>query len=105
MHIGNSNDHVNYAFNGSDLAKVNQEKDLGVIVSNDLKSEKHISEAVKTAKKLTGWIGRAFEYKSEKKLYSRFLTLLYVPTWSTACSFSRLTAVKTLTSRRECREE
>ncbi len=62
-HIGNSNDHVNYTLNGFDLSKVNQEKDLGIIISRSLKPEKHISKVVKTANKLTGFIGRAFEYK------------------------------------------
>ncbi len=71
MHIGNSNDHVNYTLNGSDLVKVNQEKYLGIIINNDNKPEKHISEAVKTANKLIGFIGRAFKYKSQKS-YSRF---------------------------------
>ncbi len=66
MHIGNSNDHVNYTLNWSDLAKENQEKDLRIIISNDLKPEMHISEAVKIANKLTGSVGRAFEYKLEK---------------------------------------
>ncbi len=66
MHIGNSNDYVNYTLNGSDLTKVNQEKDLEIIISNDLKPEKHISEAVKAVNKLTGFIRRVFEYKSEK---------------------------------------
>ncbi len=61
MHIGNCNDHVNYTFNGFSLAKVNQEKDLWIIISNDLEPEKPISEVVKTANKLTGFIGRAFE--------------------------------------------
>ncbi len=74
MHIGNSSDHVNYTLNGSDLAYVNQEKNLRIIIRNDLRPENHIFEVVKTANKLTGFIGRAFEYKPEKS-YSRFLTL------------------------------
>ncbi len=103
MYIGNSDDYVYYALNGSHLAKVNQEKDLKIIISNNLKPEKHISETVKIANKLTGFIGRAFAYKSEKeKAYLRFLTLLSVPTWSTACSSGRLTIVKTLKRWREC---
>ncbi len=67
MYKGNSNDHVNYTWNGSAFAKVNQEKDLWIIISNDLKPKKHISEVVNTANKLTGFIGRAFEYNAEKK--------------------------------------
>ncbi len=65
MHIGNSNYHVNYTLSGSDLAKVSQEKDLWIIISNDVKLKKYISEVVKTAKKLTSFMGRAFEHKSE----------------------------------------
>ncbi len=75
-HIGSSNDHVNYTLNGPDLARVNQEKGLGIIISNDLKSEKHISEVVKTANKLTGFIGRAFEYKSGKVIPTLFNALV-----------------------------
>ncbi len=66
MHIGNNIDHINYTLNGSALAKVNQEKDLRIIISNDLKLEKYISEVLKTVYKLTGFIGRAFEYRSKK---------------------------------------
>ncbi len=65
MHIGNINDHVNYTLRGSDFSKIKQEKDLVIIIRNDLKPKKHISKVVKTAKKLTDLIGRAFEYKSE----------------------------------------
>ena len=52
--------------NGSELSKVNHEKDLEVTISNDLKPDKHCSDAIKTANKLVGFIGRTFEYKSEK---------------------------------------
>lgn len=76
MHIGNSNDQANYILNGSNLTKVNQEKDLGITISSDLKPEKHISEVVKTANKLTGFIGRAFDYKSEKVILTLFNSLV-----------------------------
>ena len=52
--------------NGSKLSKVNHEKDLGVTISNDLKPDKHCSDVVTTDSKLVGFIGRTFEYKSEK---------------------------------------
>ncbi len=76
MHIGNSNDHVNYSLDGSDFAKVNQEKSLGIIISNDLKPENHIFEVVKTANKVTGFTGRAFEYKSEKVILTLYNALV-----------------------------
>ncbi len=85
MHTGSSNDHVNYTLNESDLAKVNQEKDLVIIISNDLKPEKkHIFEVVKTANKISGIIGRTFEYKSEDmffKAHVRPLLEYYVQIW------------------------
>ncbi len=102
---GNSNDHVNYTWNGSDFAKVNQEKDLWIIISNDLKPEKHISEVVNTANKLTGFIGRAFESNAEKKVIIMCFSSLVRPRFELYAVFCRLTAVKTLKSWRECREE
>ena len=58
LHIGSNNNQAMYSLNGSDLCKVNHEKDLGIIISNDLKPGKHVSEVVKTANKITGFIGR-----------------------------------------------
>ena len=52
LHIGNRNVHANYTMNGIQLAKVEQEKDLGVIISNDLKPRKQCSEFFKTANKV-----------------------------------------------------
>ena len=66
LHIGNGNQFTKYTMNGSELSKVNHEKDLGVTISNDLKPDKHCSDVVKEANKLVGFIGRNFEYKSEK---------------------------------------
>ncbi len=37
MHIGISNDNVKYFMNGVELSVTNTEKDLGVMISNDLK--------------------------------------------------------------------
>ena len=46
--------------NDSELSKVNHEKDLGIAISNDLKSDKHFSDIVK--KKGNFWV--KFETKS-----------------------------------------
>ena len=53
LHIGNNNQFTNYKMNGSELFKVNQDKDLVIIISNDLKPDKHCSDVVKNANKLT----------------------------------------------------
>ena len=76
LHIGSSNDRSNYSMNGTELLKVNEEKDLGVTTSNDLKPGKHCSEVVKTANKLIGFIGRTFEFKSDKVVLTLFNALV-----------------------------
>ena len=62
--------------NGFELSKVNHEKNLGIIISNDLKPDKHCSDVVKRANKLVGFIGRAFEYKSEKVILTLYYALV-----------------------------
>ncbi len=47
----------------------NTEKDLGVMISVDLKLTYQCSKVVETANKLVGLIGRTLEHKSEKKLF------------------------------------
>ena len=74
--LRSNNDHTNYSLNGSELCKANHEKDLGIIICNDLKPGKHFSEIVKTANKITGFIGRAFDYKSEKVILTLYNALV-----------------------------
>ena len=62
--------------NGSELSKINHEKNLGVTISNALKPGKHCSDVVKKAKKLVGFIGRIFEYKSEKVILTLYNALV-----------------------------
>ena len=73
LHIGSNNNMQQYSMNGQQLSAVKKEKDLGVLVTDDLKPSQHCSQVVKTANKLVGFIGRVFENKSEKvilKLYN-----------------------------------
>ena len=76
LHIGSHNDHVQYSMNGQQLSAVNKEKDLGVIISSDLKPSQHCTEVVKTANKLVGFIGRVFENKSEKVILTLYNSLV-----------------------------
>ncbi len=66
MHIGIHNDNVKYLMNEVELSVTNTETDLGLMISDDLKSCNQCSKVVKTANKLVGFIGRTFEHKSEK---------------------------------------
>ncbi len=62
MHIGINNDKVEYLMNGVELSVTNTEKDLGVIISNDMKPSNQCSKVVKTANRLVGFIDRTFEH-------------------------------------------
>ena len=60
MHMGYNNRYFDYLMSGSKLESVNEEKDLGVIVSDDLKWEKHWSAAVRKANRILGTIKQKF---------------------------------------------
>ena len=76
LHIGNRNVQANYTMNGKQLAKVEQEKDLGVVISSDLKPSKQCSEVVITANKLIGFIGRSFEFRTEEIILNLYNSLV-----------------------------
>ena len=80
--------------NGKQLAKVEQEKDLGVVISSDLKPSKQCSEVVKTANKLIGFIGRSFEFRTEEIILNLYNALVR-PIWSIANSAGPLITKKT----------
>ena len=60
MHVGNLNPDENFRYTlmGSDLETVDEEKDIGVIIDNDLSFEKHIYEKVKKATAMFATIRR-----------------------------------------------
>ena len=72
MHLGHNNPMAEYAIQGETLEAVQEEKDLGVVVSCDLKSAKQCAEAVKKANRTLGTIKRCFKHKTVdiiKQLY------------------------------------
>ena len=76
LHIGNSNPQVNYTMENVSIKSVQKEKDLGVIISSDLKQSNQCAEVVKTANKLVGFIGRSFTFKSEKIILTLYNSLV-----------------------------
>ena len=65
-----------YTIGGFILEHVDQEKDLGVIIDNDLTFEEHISSKIKKANSMVGLIKRSFTYLSPdmfRKLYITFV--------------------------------
>ena len=78
MHFGKSNSKSNYTIGNSTLQVVTYEKDLGVIVQDDLKVSMQCSEVVKKANKILGMIKRTFTSRS-KEIILRLYKFLVRP--------------------------
>ena len=77
MHYGPNNQKCEYflgsALNSHKLAESSQERDLGVVFSNNLSNSAHIGVATKKANQVLGLIKRSFKYRDKntiKKLYT-----------------------------------
>ena len=64
--IGGGNLNELYNMKGRPLEAVHEERDLGIMITKDLKCSKQCLNAVKAASKILGMIKRTFTYKSEK---------------------------------------
>ena len=60
MHFGRGNPHLVYTMNGCTLEVTTQERDLGVIIDNELKFHVHTAAAVKKANQVLGIIKRSY---------------------------------------------
>ena len=93
LHIGHSNKNFNYEMQGEWLESVEYEKDLGVIVSNNLKGSKHCLEARNKAYRMLGIINRNVSNKSKNvicKLYNSYVRPI-IEYCSTVLRFGLLT--------------
>ena len=76
MHIGRSNPEYKYLMNSHVLQEVKQEKDLGIMITSDLKSFCQVTEAYKKANRALGMISRSIQYKSKSILLCLYKTLV-----------------------------
>ena len=76
LHIGHNNSNKLYYINGTEIANVQEEKDLGVIISKDLKPKKHIAKMVKKANRQLGMISRAITNKNKTNIMNLYKTLV-----------------------------
>lgn len=76
MHIGYNNQMANYTLNGHQIEATDAEKDLGVIISKDLKFTKQCVEVEKKAQKLLGYISRQFRYREKKVVLTLYNALV-----------------------------
>ena len=76
MHVGHNNPGYTYKMNNVELASVDQEKDIGVIMHKSLKPSKQCSEAARKAAGILRQISKSFHYRDRKtflKLYTTYV--------------------------------
>ena len=76
MYVRYDNKKAEYDMNDVKLECVSDEKDLGVIISEDLKWEKQCSEAVRKANRMMGMIKRNFVDRSKEMITPLYKSLL-----------------------------
>ena len=88
MHIGRNNPRYQYVMGGHTLEATEVERDIGVLVSSDLKPSEQCAKAASTANAVLGQISRAFHYRDRwtfvrlYKLYVRPHLEFAVAAWS-----------------------
>ena len=76
MHVGSRNPNFNYKMQGKPLQVVQEESDLGVTISSDLKHTRHCKTACKKANTMLGFIARNFEYKTPEVMLSLYNSMV-----------------------------
>lgn len=76
MHIGCSNQQIDYHLNSSRRDKSIQGKDLGMIVSSDLKSSAHVAAITTKANSRLGIIKRNFTILTKDIMLPLYLSLV-----------------------------
>ena len=68
MHIGHNNIKGNYTMTNQQLPVAEQQRDLGIIITKDLKWPQQTEKGYKTANKTHGSIARNFKYKNREMM-------------------------------------
>jgi len=76
MHIGKKNSCHSYQMNGATLESVSEERDLGVIISKDLKVSNQCAQAYSKANKMLGLINRTIQHKNEEVMINLYKALV-----------------------------
>ena len=76
LHIGKSNTRAIYTINSTELLKVEEERDLGIIISSDLKWDKHIRAITTKANYVWGQIKNSFKFLNKDTFKMIFVALV-----------------------------
>ena len=74
LHVGTANQEENYSLVGSAITSVDQETDLGVVITADLKSSAQCIAAEQKAQKILGYIKRVFHYRNKQTVLALYCT-------------------------------
>ncbi|KAF2344344.1 Reverse transcriptase domain [Trinorchestia longiramus] len=88
MHVGANNRHFQHTMYNIPIETVQQQRDLGVIVTENLKHDKRVEKSVKNASRILGFIARNFEYKSKNIILPLYKALVRPLRISRATLFS-----------------
>ena len=76
MHIGHNNMQSNYNMSNQQLQITDQQRDLGIIITKDLKWLKQTEKSCKTANRVLGFIARNFRYKNKELMFPLYKSLV-----------------------------
>ena len=76
MHIGHNNMQSNYNMSNQQLPTTNQQRDIGIIITKDLKYQKQTVKSCKTANRVLGFIARNFRYKNKELILPLYKSLV-----------------------------
>ena len=76
LHIGRHNTEKGYTLNGTLLRKLNSERDLGVIISQDLRPREQCISARNKANRILGFISRTVTNRTSEVILRLYLALV-----------------------------
>ena len=76
MHILHNNVQNNYNMSNLQLPTTDQQRDLGIIITKDLKWQKQTEKSCKTANRVLGFIARNFRYKNKELILPLYKSLI-----------------------------
>ena len=75
IHIGHNNMKSNYNISNQQLPTTNQQRDLGIIITKDLKWKKQSKKSCKTAKRVLGF-ARNFRFENKELILPLYKSLV-----------------------------
>ena len=76
MHIGHNNMQSNYSMSNQQLLTTYQQRDLGIIITKDLKWQKQMEKSCKTDNRIQRFITRNFRYKNKELIFTLYKSLV-----------------------------